>query len=155
MKMRSLHTLAALAISFVLPTFAQDTVDPQVAQQICALVAKYDEVFSRRDPAAVAALFTEDAVRVTPRGTFTGRAAIEKSFADGDYQFYHTSDLFINVDRAIADGNEVRSIGKWSSDIKEPGRLREHVGGRYSMLWVHDSDTWKIHENTCYDSEPD
>jgi len=58
------------------------------------LVAKYDEVFSRRDPAAVAALFTEDAVRVTPRGTFTGRAAIEKSFTDGDYQFYHSTDLF-------------------------------------------------------------
>jgi len=101
---------------------------------------------------AVAALFTEDAVRVTPRGTFTGRAAIEKSFADGDYQFYHSTDLFINVDRVIADGNEVRSIGKWSCDIKEPGRLPEHVGGRYSMLWVHDGDTWKIHENTYDDS---
>jgi ketosteroid isomerase-like protein len=70
-------------------------------------------------------------------------------------EFYHSTDLFINVDRVIADGNEVRSIGKWSSDIKEPGRLPEHVGGRYSMLWVHDGDTWKIHENTYDDSGPD
>ena len=67
--MRLLHTLAALAISFVLPTFAQDTVDPQVAQQIRALASKYDEAYNRNDATAVAALYTDDAVTTSQNGT--------------------------------------------------------------------------------------
>ena len=47
MKIRLVVALVGLAIGFALPTFAQqkDTVDRQIAEQIRALAAKYDEVF--------------------------------------------------------------------------------------------------------------
>jgi hypothetical protein len=54
MKLRLLLTLAGLAISFALPTFAQqeDTVDPQITEQIRALTVRYDAAFNSQDAAA-------------------------------------------------------------------------------------------------------
>jgi uncharacterized protein (TIGR02246 family) len=73
-----------LAIGFALPSFAQqkDTADRQIAQQIRAAAKKYDEAFSKNDAAAMAALFTDDAVQVAPDGVYYGREAIEKRYAE-------------------------------------------------------------------------
>jgi uncharacterized protein (TIGR02246 family) len=43
---------------------------------------KLDEAYNKNDAAAVAALFTEDAVLVAPDGRFSGRQDIEKRYAD-------------------------------------------------------------------------
>jgi hypothetical protein len=82
MKTRSLLAVVGLAISFALPTFAQqtNTPDPQLRQRYVALVKKYDDAFN--DAAAVAALFTEDGVFVTDTGPVNGRQAIEKWYTD-------------------------------------------------------------------------
>jgi ketosteroid isomerase-like protein len=66
MKMRLLLTLAGLAIGFAMSAVAQEqsTVDPEVRQQIEAVLAKYDEAFNKQDAAAVAALFTPVGVEV-------------------------------------------------------------------------------------------
>jgi hypothetical protein len=82
MKTHILLALVGLVIGFVLPTFAQDTVDPKTAQQIRALTAKFNEAFNKHDPAAVAALYTEDAVWQTYHGTYYGRQHIEKVYTD-------------------------------------------------------------------------
>ena len=67
--MRLLVTLAGLAIGFAGPALAQeqDTVDPEVRQQIEAAVLKYQEAYNNYDAAATAALFTLDAVEVGGR----------------------------------------------------------------------------------------
>ena len=59
--MHLLITLVWLAISFAVPGFAQqkDTAASQIDEQI---VKKFDEAFNNGDAAAVAALYTEDAV---------------------------------------------------------------------------------------------
>jgi hypothetical protein len=78
-------TLAGLAISFALPTFAQEkdaAVDPQIVQQLHAIGKKSDKAFLKGDAAALAALYTEDAVYVTNTGPIRGRQAIEKYYAD-------------------------------------------------------------------------
>jgi ketosteroid isomerase-like protein len=61
-----------LAISFALPTFAQQkaTVDPQIIEKVNAVGKKYDEAFNNNDPAGVAALYTEDAVFVAGNWIF-------------------------------------------------------------------------------------
>ena len=63
-----------------MPAFAQqkDTADPQITEQLKALSKKTDEANNNGDAAAVAALYTEDAVLVTDTGPIYGREAIEK-----------------------------------------------------------------------------
>jgi hypothetical protein len=66
MKKRLVVPLVGLAFSFALPTFAQekDTVDPEVRQQIEAVLMKFDEAYNKHDAAEIAALYTQDAVRI-------------------------------------------------------------------------------------------
>ena len=68
MKFRLLLTLAGLAIGFSAQTRAQEqnTVDPQVRQQIEALNQKFDEAFNQNDADAVADLFTAGAIEAGP-----------------------------------------------------------------------------------------
>jgi uncharacterized protein DUF4440 len=87
MKIRSVGTLVGLAISFAPPSFGQqkDTPELQIAQQrdllgVASAVneagelhRKLDEAYNKNDAAAVAALFTEDALLVEPGGLFSGR----------------------------------------------------------------------------------
>ena len=96
MKLPLVVSLVVSAIGIGAPIFAQqkDTVDLGTAQQrdihgdAKALVEfgeftqKRDEAFNKNDAAALAALFTEDAVLVAPDGMFCGRQAIEKRYAD-------------------------------------------------------------------------
>jgi hypothetical protein len=86
MKIRSLLALAGLAIGLALPVVGQqkDTADRRLVQQrdllgspsslaeFGELSQKLDEAYNKNDAAAVAALFTQDALLVTPDGMFNG-----------------------------------------------------------------------------------
>jgi len=90
MKRRLVVSLVGLAISFALPTYAQekDVADPQTTQKILALGKAFDEAHSDNDAAAVATLYTRDAVLVTIEGPIIGRQAIQKYYTDL-YQWWH------------------------------------------------------------------
>jgi hypothetical protein len=82
MKTRILGALVGLAISFALPTFAQqkETVDPQIIEQINnTILKKYTEAMYNSDAAAIAALFTEDAVFLRR----TDPSSVGKPFRNG------------------------------------------------------------------------
>jgi ketosteroid isomerase-like protein len=85
MRMRLIPTLAGLAIGFAVPTLAQEqnTVDPEVRQQIEAAHMKFDEACNKHDAAAVAALYTQNAIRLESWWSEggLGQQAIEKSYA--------------------------------------------------------------------------
>ena len=84
--MRLLPALAALAIGFATPAFAQDqnTIDPEVRQQIEAVLTQFDEAYNKSDAAAIAALLTPDAVQVwaweMAGGVASGQQAIEQRY---------------------------------------------------------------------------
>src|SRR5215469_15521704 len=84
MKIRSVIVLAGLAISFALPTFAQqtDTADPQQRQALLALAKKFEEAWNNNDAETLSALFTKDAVLIEESGPVYGREAIKKHYAD-------------------------------------------------------------------------
>jgi SnoaL-like domain len=86
MKIRLLIALVGLAFSFAVPSIAQEqnSIDPQVRQDIEAALTKFAEAFNKHDAAEVATLFTLDAVLVLDwgeGGTFSGQQAIEKYYA--------------------------------------------------------------------------
>jgi uncharacterized protein (TIGR02246 family) len=149
MKTQILLALVGLATGFVLPTFAQYTVDPKTAQQIQALTAKFNEVFNKHDPAACAALYTEDAVWETYHGTYHGRQRIEGVYADWCFKRWNKHNWVTTMTRVAPVGNAVRATGRWSCDLGGGGADR----GLCSWVLVHEGDTWKIRrENLTSDN---
>ena len=84
MKIRSLLALVGLAISFAVPTFAQqqNPPDPKLREQIVALFDKFTEAWNNNNAATLAALYTKDAVFCGGEGSgpHYGREAIEKHY---------------------------------------------------------------------------
>jgi uncharacterized protein (TIGR02246 family) len=159
MKIRLVVAIVGLAISFTVPTLAQqkETVDPQIGQQIGALAAKFDEAYNKHDSTAVAAFYAEDAVKVTPHGTFSGRQAIEKDLVINDFQQHQTNDLVLKVNQVNAVGNDVRALGTWSISFQEGSHAgeRSHASGHFSWIIVREGDTWQIRRSTVDQSVAD
>jgi uncharacterized protein (TIGR02246 family) len=159
MKIRCLLALLGLAISFALPTFAQQkgAVGPKTDQQIRGLAAKYDEAINSHDAAAVAALYTEDGVGQIPESKVSpghGRQGIEKTYAHW-FKGWQVGSYVTTVDRVTAVGNEIRSFGKWSDNFKGTEGGTQGFEGHYSWVLVREGDTWKIRRSTCsgYDTQ--
>ena len=83
MKTRLVAALVGLAMSFVLLSFAQqkDVADPETTQKINTILTAFAEAHTKND-AAVATLFTRDAVLVMSEGPIFGRQAIQKWFTE-------------------------------------------------------------------------
>jgi len=155
MKMRFLLALLGLAIGFAVPAVAQqnDTVDQQTAQQIRAVAVKYVEAANRQDPVAVAALYAEDGVNITPHaGTFHGRQPIEKNYAKWDFQLWHAHNYSKTIDRVVAVGNEIRAYGTWSCTYQERSNYPTYQEGHFVWVMVREGDTWKVRRDTSSES---
>jgi ketosteroid isomerase-like protein len=151
MKMRLLGTLVlvGLAIGFTMPAFAQqkDTPDPQITEQLKALSKKTDEANNNGDAAAVAALYTEDAVLVTDTGPIYGREAIEKHWADA-FQKMHFSNHLDKADQYSPHiigtaGNEAWSNGEWTVTLKGQNWGPKEFKGYWLEIYRREGDTWK------------
>ena len=156
MKTRLLGALVGLAISFALPIFAQQkaTVDPAIAQQrdllgdvnaldeFGVLATKIDEAFNKNDAGALAALFTEDGVLVTPDGIFFGRQAIEKRYVEL-FQRWPVTFSTSQRDQLNAIDNAAWSTGEWWSTLQSENGP-EFERGYWSAIYVREGDGWKI-----------
>ena len=147
MKMHLLITLVGLAFGFAVSAFAQqkDTIASQIDEQI---VKKFDEAFNNGDAAAVAALYTEDAVQVTPQGPVFGREAIEKLFT-GVFQQGHYSNHLNKDDQDSPHmigtaGDQVWRTGEWSFTVQGKSGDPIKLKGFWSAINVRKGDTWKI-----------
>jgi hypothetical protein len=102
-RMQMSNNQVGLAISFAVPAFAQqkDTVDPQIIEQLDALGKKFDEAWNNNDAAALAALYTEDAVLVTDTGPVYGREDIQKHYSDLRFAAEITPTRFRNSTRRL------------------------------------------------------
>jgi uncharacterized protein (TIGR02246 family) len=138
MKKRSIVVTLVLATSFALPAFSQNqkAVDPEARQQIEALFMKFGEAFNKHDPSAIAALYTENAMRSESwwSEVGVGQQAIEKSYAamlssmPGEFDG--------KVVKIYPIGNDMCVITKDSEGAQWKGY----------KTWIcnRDADTWKI-----------
>jgi uncharacterized protein (TIGR02246 family) len=152
MKIGLVVALVGWAIGFALPNFAQqtNTPDPQLVQQLHAIGKKSDEAFLKGDAAALAALYTEDAVLVNDTGPVYGRQAIEKYYADMFqtlHYFSHDTTYDPTSPHPIGtDGNGVWENGEWSSAIAPRGEDcgPHQLRGYFASVKVREGDTWKV-----------
>jgi len=150
MKIPLLIALAGLAIGFALPTFAQqkDAADPQITEKLNANIKAYDKAVNNNDAAAIAALYTEDAVFVSDRGPVYGRKAIEKWYADV-FQGWHPKDHIGKADQYSAHaigtaGNEIWSNGEWSETGQGGTGEAIQIKGYWSAIDIREGDALKI-----------
>jgi uncharacterized protein (TIGR02246 family) len=148
MKIRLLIALVGLAISFAVPTFAQQTniPNPQLRQRLVDVIKKHGDAMNNNDATAAAACFTEDAVYVTDSGPINGREAIEKWYA-GLFHKVHFSDHIITIDEDSphiigTDGKEMWATGGWSTIIKGENFGPTQIKGYWSV--IREGDDWKI-----------
>ena len=156
MKIRAAAILIGLATGFTLPAYAQQkaTVDPAITQQrdllgdvkaldeFGVLATKVDEAFNKNDAGALAALFTEDGVLVTPEGIFFGRQAIEKRYVEL-FQRWPVTSSTSQRDQLNAIDNAAWSTGEWWSTLQSENGP-EFERGYWSAIYVREGDGWKI-----------
>lgn len=155
MKIRLLLTLAGLAIGCAVPALAFEgnlAGDVKALDEFGALGMKYDEAYKRSDAAALAALFTEDAVLVTPEGLFSGRQTIGKWYAD-DFQRWHPTNNMSQIDELNAMGDAAWAVGEWWSTFQsQNGPVQAR--GYWSAIYLREGDAWKIRMSTFNDTPP-
>ena len=160
MKRRLVVPLAGLAISFALPIYAQqnDVADPETTQKIGAIFKALSEAQESRDPAAYAAVFTPEAVFVTPTGPIIGRQAIQKYYTDL-WQWWHPiafgGQLDGNAFHMIGTaGNEAWATGEWIETGQGKNGKLITIKGYWSDSYVREGDGWKIRV-TAWNETPD
>jgi ketosteroid isomerase-like protein len=149
MKVRLLFALVGLAISFALPTHAQqtNTPDPKLRERVISRFKAFTDALAKKDAAAVAANFTKDATLVTPYGPVWGRQDIAYWYVDMTKDVQSSNNLFtVDEDSPHAlgtAGNELWATGKWSQTLKGQNGSIE-VKGYWSAIDILEGDDWKF-----------
>jgi ketosteroid isomerase-like protein len=125
----------------------KDTADPQTTEQLRAFSKKVDEAWNNNDAAALAALFTEDAVLLEDTGPIYGREAIEKHYANV-FQKVHFSNHLDKPDQSSphiigTTGNEAWSNGQWSLTYQVKGGDPVELTGYWLEIYSREGGTWK------------
>ncbi len=113
--------------------------NPKIVQQLEAINEKWDEAFNKHDAAAVAALYTANAILVTPLGIFSDRNAIEKYFTDV-FQRFTPSDHVRKISYVYTLGGDLCAIGGWTEIVHGS----QPAGGYFLNVFTRPGDTWKI-----------
>jgi ketosteroid isomerase-like protein len=131
-----LVALVGSAISLSLPALAQQqrAVDPEVRKQIEALSTQFDDAYNKHDAAAVAALYSPDAVELRSwRGLLSGQEAIRRTYA---------LDFASSTGKMATEVVQVSPLGDAFYEIANSnyGEWIDHS----VTIYVRDGDTWKI-----------
>ena len=103
----------------------------------------FAEAYNRKDVPAMAAFFSENAVRVTPAGIFRGREAIGRELHRVSIELgLHDYSVKRMVSRV--EGNMVFNAGEWQAKLSDGKQYH----GYYSALLIREGDGVKIFEET-------
>ena len=149
MKKRLVVPLVGLAISFALPTYAQqkELADPQTTQKLLAGIGAGLEAHNNYDAAALAAGYARNAVFLTPDRPIIGRQAIQKWFTDF-FQSQHPKNSMIKVDGNAfhligTAGNALWATGEYSETAQ--GKNGEPIQSKSYNFWIlaREGEDWK------------
>jgi uncharacterized protein (TIGR02246 family) len=129
-----------LTISSTLPAAAQQLSEQDARKVVQNLVDTWEKAAQMKDAAAIAALYTENTMRVTPDGILYGRAAVEKNFAEALKVF---SDIKLKLDQVhVVNDGAIQSTGMWSGTVQTPNGAVP-ANGFWGVTDVKDGGAWK------------
>jgi len=128
-----------------------EAIDP-ASSPFAAVGKQYTEAYNRKDAAAVAALFSDDAVRVTDRGIIQGREAIQKSTEAGLEAGGH--DLRLRYHHTHIDGNTGWSVAEVDYSVRGKDGAVSPMHAFSTSVWVRDGGVWKIKAQQIVNAPP-
>ena len=128
---------ACMLLCVVAPALAQQ--DPSASEEKLYenVLKQFAEAYNRQDADAMAALFTENGIRVTPNGILQGRDAIRHELQHMLAMGLH--DYIVRRTVSHSEGNLIFDVGEWQAKV---GDRQFH--GYYSALLVREGDQAKI-----------
>jgi len=147
-----------LVVSMVVLSAGSAAVSAQASDPaLDKLAADWAAAFAKGDAKALAALYTENAVRMTPEGgTVVGRAAIEKEFATSVAGPWRGAKIAIKVGSTHSVGTDVAvNEGTWEvSGATGPDGKPLSLKGNYVNTIVKRGGNWMIVSNAAAPPAP-
>lgn len=112
--------------------------DEQAAREVRVQLMS---AFNRQDAADLAALFTENGIRVTPQGIIQGREAIHKDSEKRFQSRFHDLSVTPLIIKAVNDS--IWEAGEWTMKIGD-----QPVRGYFAMTLVREGNSFKIRDET-------
>jgi uncharacterized protein (TIGR02246 family) len=121
----------------------------EVAREVQARTEAFLSAWEGRDPAPVAAFFTEDATAVIDGNRLTGRAAIERGWLAQNVPVI--SGLRITT----TDGEDQRREqivvrGRYAFTARPPQEAEQRGAGRHELVWTRVGGSWQIASMTIH-----
>lgn len=139
---RSIRSMVGAAVFVLLTGTVQAQATDPANSPFAAVGKQYAEAFNRKDAAAVAALFADDAVRVNAQGIIRGREAIQKSVKSGLDAGAH--DLKLQYHVAHVDGDTGWSLAEFNYRVRGKDGGVSPVRGFATTVWIQSGGVWKI-----------
>jgi ketosteroid isomerase-like protein len=136
-----------LVLGAASPAVAQQirtTTDDEVFQQ---LQKQFAEAYNRKDVNAMAELFTENGLRVTPSGIFNGRDAIRRNMQEAIEMGVHDYTVQRSVSRR--EGHFILNAGEWQAKVGD-----QPYHGFYSAILTTEGGQPKILEESVTVAAP-
>jgi uncharacterized protein (TIGR02246 family) len=148
-----------LLLGTVQSLHAQTTADPakpvsdeQVGKMLAAADSYTVDAVNRHDAYAVAAVFWDDGIEVTPLGVFSGRAEIERRLAE-QYKATDVRDFVETIDEIHISGDHGWFLAHWSAtNTTQPGGERCPVKGYITCVLEKRNGEWKARMHTTFPS---
>jgi uncharacterized protein (TIGR02246 family) len=130
------------------PIFAQqtNTPDPKLRQAVDTIDKALDEAQDKGDAAALAALFSDNAILVTNTGPLNGRKAIEEYYTNAfkTTQFSNTTGIQDPDSPHIISPTAMWVTGAWSTTVKGANWGPLEIKGYWGSIKTLEGGTWKI-----------
>ena len=140
---------AILLLSAVTPASTEQAEPGAGGELFEKLQSEFAEAYNRKDVAAMAGLFSENGVRITPSGVFPGRDAIGRELRRVVIELgLHDYSVRRTVSRL--EGGMVFNAGEWQAKLGDGQQFH----GYYSALLVREGDAVKIFEETVNVAAP-
>lgn len=132
------------------PVADRDTIIAEVER----VRSQWQEAAERDDAAAVTALYTEDAIVVSPEdGTARGREAIEELWTRN---FPMVTSLSIDPEETDASGDLAYDFGTFTQTVDPPDAEPVEMTGQYLVVLKRDSDgAWRLVKHISYIQPPE
>jgi uncharacterized protein (TIGR02246 family) len=139
------------------PTAAAPANDPAVRAAIDSADRKFETAFKAGDAPTAASFYEDNATSMPPNmEPETGRAAIEKGYADLFKNVGKVSDFSIQVKDVDTYGDHAIEIGSYAMTFMPAGAkeaVKDH--GSYVNYWRKQPDgSWKLHRDAIVSAMP-